>query len=640
MGNLDDSIRLLQTDDVTMPLVVKMKTMVALGFEDEVRAGLALFQEAAFTTTLVEQAHASGALLMRRHPMLETHSLTARMTVHNCRMLFSHCPLERRLAHLSSLLEKVEKNMKGVIHTGARQMYVKALCEEVAAHLKQRDSGSSVRLSIFKYHSKAYSKLSPGQISALNQRAAKHNAKKIETLEESRTHIEDEMRLVKERHAQEMKSGKVNHMQSCRFTHEQFERFAELFPQYIAAEDRSRCLAPPKGLPPLMAKLMHDALAKMAVPQAAQPDWLPHLVDHRDSFAGVCLYPDPVHRTPETIFKVCLCIAQPRRAVFLECKRRRPGLDRFDYSYGRYECEAFRFVTHEHVPWRGRSELWVIPSVTLAGAEVRASGEPVPWSVYTRWLKKPAAQGQKSEGGTTGSKLEEILRLLLLEYPWLSEAELLQMLQLHGRLSPQTLPPVPRAGSVPGGASSSSSSTGGQGQQQEEEALAEDVVAAVNMSLEAQRAEVAASNRDGGDSHFKLRVLGGEWSVRLKKTITTDFGSYAKDKSVVRWCDLTGFPERKSFAVNRYGLHNARVLAEEVVRRGDHFFDGWVQEGSPAPFDFSALAASYVSPPDYLQWFDEQALNSWSARAAFEVRELVPMALVEDIDVPWKAKRK
>ena len=157
--------------------------------------------------------------------------------------------------------------------------------------------------------------------------------------------------------------------------------------------------------------------------------------------------------------------------------------------------------------------------------------------------------------------------------------------------------------------------------------------------MEALRAEVAASNVGGDASFFKLRVLGGQWSVKLKKKLTTDFGSYAQDKSVAKWCEQTKFPERKSFAVNRYGLGNARVLAEEVVRRGDHFMAGWVDAGSPVPFDFSALAASYRTTAEYEQWFDDLPLDSWSSKAAFDVREIIPMPLREEADVAWRARR-
>ena len=76
-----------------------------------------------------------------------------------------------------------------------------------------------MRLSIFKRHSQPFSKLNQGQMHALAQRAAAFNAKKIETLEGSRTHIVDQMRLLKERQAEEKKGGLTNHMHAVLQVH-------------------------------------------------------------------------------------------------------------------------------------------------------------------------------------------------------------------------------------------------------------------------------------------------------------------------------------------------------------------------------------------------------------------------------------
>ena len=146
IGNLQENIKLLKKDeDVTHPLALKWKGLASLGFEEELIEGLVLFREISFTTIIVEQAHASGSMTMRRHPALETHSPTVRMALHNCRMLFCHCRLEKQLSHLQSLLERTEKQLSNVSHTGPRQMYFKALLEEVNAQRHRASSDDSVR---------------------------------------------------------------------------------------------------------------------------------------------------------------------------------------------------------------------------------------------------------------------------------------------------------------------------------------------------------------------------------------------------------------------------------------------------------------------------------------------------------------
>ena len=114
------------------------------------------------------------------------------------------------------------------------------------------------------------------------------------------------------------------------------------------------------------------------------------------------------------------------------------------------------------------------------------------------------------------------------------------------------------------------------------------------------------------------------------KNITTDLGSYAKDKSIAKWCDKTRFLASTSFLVNKYGFANARYFAEEVIRRGDYFLGAWIAAGSTVPFDFSDLRAGYTSPPEYQEWFEDLPLESHSSKAAFDFRELVPRPLPAD----------
>ena len=87
IGDISANIQVLMGDEgVVDPLALKWKALANLGFEEEVAAGLALFREAAFSIIIVEQVHASGLLAMRRHPMLEAHSLIVRMTLHNSQL--------------------------------------------------------------------------------------------------------------------------------------------------------------------------------------------------------------------------------------------------------------------------------------------------------------------------------------------------------------------------------------------------------------------------------------------------------------------------------------------------------------------------------------------------------------------------
>ena len=73
---------------------------------------------------------------------------------------------------------------------------------------------------------------------------------------------------------------------------------------------------------------------------------------------------------------------------------------------------------------------------------------------------------------------------------------------------------------------------------------------------------------------------------------------------------------------------NARMLAEEVVRRGDLFFGQWVDAGSPDAFDFNPFVPTYRSSAEWQGWFDDLALSSATSQAAFSIKDLVPLPLL------------
>ena len=128
-------------------------------------------------------------------------------------------------------------------------------------------------------------------------------------------------------------------------------------------------------------------------------------------------------------------------------------------------------------------------------------------------------------------------------------------------------------------------------------------------------------------SYCKLKPLGGEWSIRQGKKLTTDFQSIAKDKSVAKWCENTLFPARKSFSTSFYGHISARMLAEEVVRRGD-YFGSWIEAGFPVPYDYYPLVPGYRTSAAYQEWLDEQPLTSLQSKQAFAVVDLIPLPLL------------
>ena len=634
MGDVQANVDALKDEsDVREATSLKIQTWALLGHESDVVSALLLLRQTSLTTTLVEQAHASGAQLMNRHESLEYVNLLCRMTVHNCRGLFYMCPYERQLLRLNGLLAKLDKQMQHAHKAGPREQYVKML---IAAVKRSRGPGGpsdhSVRRSIFKHHAEQYDKLGPGQVAVLRHKALVGVAKKLETLAESREHVLGQLSLLRSRHEQEKANGLVNHVASVRYGQAELLRFAALWKE-CDGSDAARLKPPPNVGSPGSLKILSDQMDRQKQTKPQKPDWLAHLISHRDVFAG-CGFISGADSSGRVVYLLCLAIGQPQRVEFLECTRcsLSPGnlwhsLQDFQdacATRNRYEYSSFRFVDASNVPWATKDNLWVIPQMVLQDRYVYAIGEPVLWSTFTRFHGSGAAPPKKPDADQrlrrSGGPIKEELPLLLQrEFPWLSLEQLLEL--LNSKLKAD-VPPHPSGH----GPSSGSSSSGSASSRPAGMDVPEDVAAALHSELSALRAELDAE--DEPSKHFKVRALGGVWSQRLFGKAVTDVGAYARDKTIKTWCAAVGWPEARSFAVQKYsGIRNCRMLAEEVARKGNYYLAAWEAAGSPQPWNFDHLRVGYSSTRAYDLWFDDLPLNSESSLAAFAIRDMCPRPL-------------
>ena len=155
--------------------------------------------------------------------------------------------------------------------------------------------------------------------------------------------------------------------------------------------------------------------------------------------------------------------------------------------------------------------------------------------------------------------------------------------------------------------------------------------AAVSDELQELREQVAAAQPDS-ESHFHVKVLGGDWSVSRSRKVCSDIGVYPRDKSTQLWCKAVGWPPKgghKYFAVAKFGMEGSRHLAEEMCRKANYFMSCWVAAGSPAPFAFHDLSAAYRPPREFSDWFDELPLNGDAAKAVLIIHGLVPLPVPE-----------
>lgn len=632
IGDVVSNIQALKLEtDVTDPVAVKMQTLTMIGFEDDVVAACLLTRETSLTTTLVEQAHASGAMISKKHPQLEQAQLVARMSVHNCRALFSPGRFEKQLLLLNHLLEQLDYQIKNAHRAGAREMYVKLLISQVkSTRSLDGPSEHAIRRSIFKHHAKTYSDLSPAQIGVLSLKAKAHIKHKIGDLSQSKEHIQARLSLLHTRQAELKAKGFPNHIESVSFGAEEFDRFGELWVESEGSVGVGQIQPPPGQVPAALGSLIQDKITAQTVDKPPKPEWVSSFLTLRDALVGCAFYSGELDIMPSVIYRLLLCICQPQRTVFLECQRvspaQRPSLYNLpsgvspeiipqnDFYY-----KSFRFVDHTQVPWKSLSDIWVLPECLWAGSSVTVTTESVPWSVFVRYSKPVAAprKQQSQEQRLSRTPIaDDILLAVQLEFPWLTLSQIRDMLQAKTSCGSGG---GGQAGQSNPGSSASSSRPVTQD-------VPEDVLAQVHSDLNALRTELAEA--DEPTSQFKIRVLGGPWSQKMFGKTVTDVGCYAKDRTTETWCLACGWPSARSFAVTKFrGIDNCRMLAEEVRRKGDYFYQCWLNAGSPAPFSFDDCHHGYRTTDAYSDWFDELIMSTECSKAAFQLRGMCPRPL-------------
>ena len=413
-----------------------MQSLAALGFQSEVESAVVLAREAAWSTILVEQAHASGAQLMHRHPQLEASSLVCRATVHNSRTLFYPGVFEKQELRLTSLRDELLKQMDNTKYTGARQAYVQMLVNKCKAS-RGDTSDHALRRAVMKNHAKQFALLSVSQVEVLKHKANVLNSRRVDTISESLDHVAGQLRLLHERKIASGQAGVVNHVDSIRFGPGDFMRFAELWNE-VGPRDLGQLQAPPREIPAPMEKVLQAQMSQLVVEPPPKPDWLSAVVTHRDEYEGCAFYSDATHPDGAVIYKFVVGIHNPHRAIFLQCERvqssapvdqqRCDGVVVPVHKSDCYEYNALRFVDHESVPWFGKADIWVLPEVVFSGSGVTVLGWPEPWEVFTRYhhcrRPMPSSTDTPSQPRRRVRVDFDILSALQAEFPWLTLAEL------------------------------------------------------------------------------------------------------------------------------------------------------------------------------------------------------------------------
>ena len=342
-----------------------------------------------------------------------------------------------------------------------------------------------------------------------------------------------ELSILEMRRRKRQEEAPPSHMDACRFDDADFARFGELWTQYDRADSMKGLKSAPQRAPPDVEALLQAEVDKQKPEGRVEPQWLNNLIDNRDRSMDGSLYNDDGSPMPWLVYKVILCTQNPRRACFLQCRRKPrpipdisamgPGIQP-ELGFFVFDVNPLTFYDEKSVPIIDDGTLCVATDMYYTDQLLHHVGHAFGYANFAPLhpLKRRQASHGPSKAIVRSKLSPETLVQLMLEYPWLTLAEIEAMIGLKK--------------DVGGGAGAPSGGTSA-GEPDETE-LPEDLIARVASELDDAREEFENADQN---IYFFTKVLGGEWAQQRIGHAASDVGSFARGNDVKLRCRSTGF---------------------------------------------------------------------------------------------------
>lgn len=293
-GDIDQLLDGLAAMDATSldPLSKKVRALLDLGMpRARLRRAILLMAQAPGTTGLVEQNHASGAVLLRHYQSYTEATLCARSLVNQARHLIGATHYERRCERIEAAMRKVEERSK-CKRTG-QTLFLRELSkrgpqrdgfEDEAGHIRQR--------SIVRAHAGEYAKLPNSRKVAYEAAAAKEDKAKRAQLAGTVEQLQSELELRRFREAEDRRMNGVRSHSGCfRYSSAGLERMCELWNSLVKERCslnrlKARKLQAPACTPAEHQRLFLEVEKTFDFGDLACPWWCKPVCNFREHFQG------------------------------------------------------------------------------------------------------------------------------------------------------------------------------------------------------------------------------------------------------------------------------------------------------------------------------------------------------------------
>ena len=613
---------------VQHPLTQQMRDMLFLGCsQDKLVAALTLLRDASCSIGLVEQAHASGAVLHRAHPGYTERVFRSRIMVHQARALFTPAQTPKVILDQQRTLRRLDKARPEAV--SGRQVFLQELVDRVlGSRLLAQDVVVHTTREAFRRHAELYDDLDPAQHDEYDQEAAALAAERREEIDEERHAIRSRIeRMEREKSAHRRMHGLPAHADSCRLSNEDLDQAAELF-----ASDNIQALTidslPSDQAPRAPASDFQQDIERLQPipgPAVEQPWWLRMLCFNREAFGSVGLYPDERRRF---VYLLLFAKQQPYQATFLKLTRRevllplRPRDSHWPAEFrSEYELDDFELMTESELSLSDWEDIWVVRNIRLEPEGAFSNHAAERFERFVMFMPRPTTA--PATGGARRRQAPRDYRLQLLEEnPFLDPEDLgLGAVTATGRVA------RPRIGRGPFDEEADDMADGDvdpDDSDWDELDIAAEVIDVVG-ELSEIRAGIAALGDE--DSYFFVMVRGGAWTAEKKGVAADACAGKARSGLPKTWCRFYNFPVMASASFKKYGREAAMELAREFCRRGQFYFRMWLLSEGFSHDDFvytRAQVNSYVPHADWVEFLAGLGAGSVTYRRAVKLAALHP----------------
>ena len=592
---------------------------------------LELLRDAACTTNMVEQGHGSGSVLMKDHRTLQERTLRARSTIHQARSLFT-CSLHEAL--LKKLQSKLDVVMARVPQVSGFRTFCRSVPEaevrEVLRGVKDDfDDNCTLTLADRRLVFSSF----PVQV----QMQFVEESKRLVDADVAANRLEadalrEKIRVTKQQHLDELNErGFANHLSECKLGDEALQGACDIFNSINwrkLEQLRTVKLESPNFPGVAEQELIIGMEDELSTIKREVPWFCRDIIRNRDLWRMVALATDP---DPQVAFLVLLAVQRPYEAVFLELRRaervfdhERVGGGVLPRHFKTFDKFPLKHYIEDDVPIDADGDIWVFPVCRFDSGGVICGGCERYEFFVSRHPRANLQPSGRSNRSVVQVPRDESARVLL-ENPFLTQEDIDRALGKKPKVKQVRRKKARIAGKKldePSEDSAVSSDDVSDGFDDLDEPM--EGGGGFDMAeLEALREDYR--EEDEVFKNFYVHLRAGPYIWEHEKVISNCASAMARGAWVKYWCDSFSWQHKYQFHFSVYGQDDAVELAREVCRRGDFFFDIWMNQEDEQFLYTEEHLGAYEETLPFLDFVVAKAVDSDAFIRALEVRNIFPI---------------